>query len=63
MEMSVAPTQTKRGEMRNLQSSNNSFKAFNRLEISALLNNTTQEALLKWTKLLSLIPPLCLFSH
>lgn len=61
MEMSVAPTQTKRGEMRNLQSSNNSFKTFNRLEISALLNNTTQ--LLKWTKLLSLIPPLCLFSH
>lgn len=47
MEMSVAPTQTKRGGMRNLQSSNNSFKTFNRLEISALLNNTTQEALLK----------------
>lgn len=47
MEMSVAPTQTKRGEMRNLQSFNNSFKTFNRLEISALLNNTTQEALLK----------------
>lgn len=39
------------------------YKAFRRLDMFILLNNTTQEACFKWTELLSWISPGWLVSH